>query len=432
MKNLFKAIFSGLMLVCIFGITSLATEVPDVTAEGMVLIDATTGTILADKNSKERFAPASTTKVMTALLTLENTKLNDVVTVGEKPPFADGSRIGLKEGDKYTVEHLLYSLLLESANDSAMSLAEHIAGSEEEFAKLMTKRAKELGATDTNFMNASGLPDDNHYTTAIDLALIMKEVIKHPEYIKISQVLSYELPASIVDGQTKWVNNSTTMYNPNNSNYFPELIAAKTGYTDIARSTYVAAAKKEEQMLISVLLKSENKVTNFKDTKALMAYGFDNFDLLKLYNKGDEITSITVNDTNIPLLASKDVYHLVNNSLEPLSRGNKDSNNVKTSLNLEQKDLSKLSFNEGDNILSADILVDNKVITTLPLLSGVTIEHSSFSKIFSLFKSNIFLAVLGLILVLVVIFIIKEKLFYNKYRRRTKKIIFKSKNKIKW
>ncbi|MGL4740466.1 MAG: serine hydrolase [Sarcina sp.] len=429
MKNFFKAIFSGLMLVCIFGITSLATEVPDVTAEGMVLIDATTGNILADKNSKERFAPASTTKVMTALLTLENTKLTDVVTIGENPPFVDGSRIGLKEGDKYTVEHLLYSLLLESANDSAMALAEHISGSEEEFAKLMTKRAKELGATNTNFVNASGLPNDNHYTTAIDLALIMKKAIKYPEYIKISQVLTYELPASIIDGHTKWVNNSTTMYNPNNSNYFPELVAAKTGYTDVARSTYVAAAEKDDQMLISVLLKSENKITNFKDTKELMTYGFDNFDLLKLYSKGEEITSITVNDTNVPLIASEDVYHVVNNALEPLSRGSKDSSNVKTSLNLEQKDLSKTSFNQGDNILSADILVDNTIITTLPLLSGTTVEVSKFS---SIFKSNILWIMLGSTALLIVIFIIKDKLFYFKYRRRAKKIIFKSKNKIKW
>ncbi|MGL4655388.1 MAG: serine hydrolase [Sarcina sp.] len=437
MKNFFKVFLSSLMLVSLISATALANEnTPTVQAEGMILIDAKTGEILADKNSEKKFAPASTTKVMTALLTLENTKLTDMVTIGENPPFAEGSSIALKEGDVYSVENLLHALLLESSNDSAMALAEHISGSEKEFAKLMTQRAKELGAKSTNFVNASGLPDDNHFTTAYDLSLIMKEALKHQDYTRISQVLSYELPVSKVDNQTKWVNNSTTMYNESNSNYYKPLIAAKTGYTDLARSCYVAAAEKNGQVLVSVLLKTENKYDNFKDTRALFDYGFDNFDIIQLYSKGDVVTDITVNETQVPLMASKDVFYLVDKTDTTLSRSAKtlDQTGATPNLNLEQKDLTKTSFKEGDKILSTEVLIDNEVVAKIPLVSGVTLEYSPMQGIKNIFKSNLLVIGLGILIFFAAAFIIRDKFIHFRYRRRAKKIIFRSKrkNRLRW
>lgn len=432
MKKTLKIVFSSLLLVFLFNISVFADQVPEVAAEGMILIDATTGEIIAKKNHNEQLAPASTTKIMTALLTLENTKLDDVVTVGKNPPFADGSSIALKEGDMYTVENLLHALLLESSNDSAMALAEHISGTEENFAKMMTEKAKSLGANNTNFINSSGLYDENHYTTAYDLSLIMKEVIKFEDFIRISQVISYELPISKVDGQTKWVNNSTTLYNPNNSNYYPELLAAKTGYTSLARSTYVASAKKDNQILISVLLKSEGKYQNFIDTKNLFDYGFNNFDLIKLYNTGDIITTIKIDEnTEVPLTTPNDIFYLKALNKENLSRGSTNSSSLKTTINLEQKDLSKENFNSGDIILKADLFVENKLYITIPLSSTITREYTISDNIINFFKLNLLWIILFFLITVLLIFKIKDKLFYFRYRKKAKKIIFKNKKRLK-
>ena len=433
MKNFFKSIFSTLLILCISGTFALAAEKPpEVRGEGMILIDANTGDILADKNSNEKFAPASTTKLMTALLVLENAKLDEMITVGAKPPFAEGSSIALKEGDTYSVENILHALLLESANDAAMSLAEHISGTEADFAKLMTKRAKELGAKNTNFVNSSGLYEETHYTTAYDLSLIMKEILKHEDYIRISRLTSYELPVSKVDGETKWVNNTTTLFNPNNANYFEELIAGKTGYTNVARCSYVSAAKKDGQTLISVLLKAETKTENFEDTKALFSYGFENFDSVKIYDAGDTVTSIKINkNTEIPLITNKSIYYLVDNTKNSLTRSGNEGvkSKVKTSISLEQKDISNTSFNKGDEILHADILVNNKPFTNIALVSGVSFEPSPLSTILNFLKSNFILWILLIIAIIICIFVIKEKFIYHGYRKRHKKILFKNKNK---
>lgn len=437
MKNFFKVLISSLMLISITSLNALGMETaPPVQAEGMILIDAKTGEVLADKKSTERFAPASTTKIMTALLTLENTKLTDMVTVGKNPAFAIGSSVALKEGDEYSVEELLHALLLASANDSAQALAEHIAGSEEEFAKLMTKRAKELGANNTNFVNASGLYEENHYTTAYDLSLIMKEVIKHEAFTRICKVISHEMPVSKVDNESKWVNNPTLMFNPNNANYFKPLIAAKNGYTTLSRFTYVAAAEKDGQLLISVLLKSEFKNDIYADTMALLEYGFENFDIVKLYNKGDVVTNITVNDVDVPLLASEDVFYVIDNNSDALSRGSKTSNQagITPNLKLEQKDLTKTSFKKGDTILSTDALINNEIVANIPLVSGVSIEYTPMQKFIGFIKSNLLFIGFGFSTILIVIFIIRDKLIHFKYRRKAKKIIFRSKkrNKLHW
>lgn len=440
MKRFLKILFSLTICFTFFNtaITFAKENEPIVDAEGMVLIDATTGTILAEKNSDKKLAPASTTKVMTALLVLENTKLNDIVTVGKNPPFADGSSIALKENDQYTVEELLHALLLESSNDSAMALAEHISGSEENFAKLMNKRAKELGATNTNFVNASGLYDDNHYTTATDLSLIMREAIKNKDYLRISKTITYELPESKVDGATKWVNNTTSMINPNSSSYYEHLIATKTGYTELAKCSFVAAAKKGNQTLISVLLKSELKANNFTDTKSLMDYGFDNYGLVKIINKGDEVSSIAVNnDTKVPLLASDDVYYLAENDSTSFSRSKTIStdNNISTNIKLENKDLNNITLKKGEEVLNSEILVNNKTIIHLPLLSGVDVSPSPLKKSINFIKANILIILAALVLLLIIIFIIRDRLFRMRYRRRYKKIIFKSKNrrnKLRW
>lgn len=170
------------VLFCLFfmflNTNAYAISQNDITAEGAILINADTGQILFEKNSNLKFAPASTTKILTALIALDKCSLNDKVIVGKKPPYVEGSKIYIHEGEEFTIEQLVYALLLSSANDAAEAIAEHISGSVEEFAKLMNEYAKEIGCSSSNFVNPHGLYDDNHYTTAYDLALIAKSYVK--------------------------------------------------------------------------------------------------------------------------------------------------------------------------------------------------------------------------------------------------------------
>ncbi len=165
-----------------------------IAADGVVLMDSKTGKIIYSKNPDKPYPPASTTKIMTALLTLERGNLDDIVTIGRKPPLAEGSKIYILEGEKIKVRDLLYGLLLASANDCAEALAEYLSGSLDNFSKDMNKRAKELGCINTNFVNPSGLYNDKHRTSARDLAIIMNELVKQPEYSKIATTLSYNIP----------------------------------------------------------------------------------------------------------------------------------------------------------------------------------------------------------------------------------------------
>ncbi|NYC94934.1 D-alanyl-D-alanine carboxypeptidase family protein [Clostridium acetobutylicum] len=180
---------------------------PNVSADGAVLMDGNSGQILYEKNMNASYPPASTTKIMTALLTLEKCKLDDKVKVSNDfttkyLALRDGNSIGITNGEELTVRDLLHALLLISANDAAVALAEHISGSPQAFATLMNKKAAELGCTNTNFKNPNGLYDKDHKTSAKDLALIMKELSKYPEYQKISTTLNYQMsPTNNMDAE---------------------------------------------------------------------------------------------------------------------------------------------------------------------------------------------------------------------------------------
>ena len=222
MKNLLCKTFALVFLLTSI-LTNLTTissfALPNLYSEGVYLMDATTGKVLYEKNSNVQYMPASTTKVMTAILALENCKLDEKVTIGENPPLADGSAIGLAQGEVYTMEELLLGLLLESGNDCAEAIAEHISGSNEEFAKLMNKKAIELGATNTNFKNPSGLTEEGHLTTAHDLALIMAYASQNEDFVRIARTPSYFYETHpFSDGSEKWATNKNPLLKEN-SNY---------------------------------------------------------------------------------------------------------------------------------------------------------------------------------------------------------------------
>jgi D-alanyl-D-alanine carboxypeptidase (penicillin-binding protein 5/6) len=310
MKKMFICLITALCIVTFnVGNALASTEPPSANANGVVVMDSKTGAVLYGKEDNTKYPPASPTKLMTVLLTLEKTKLDDVVKVGVNPPTVDGSRIYIDTDEEITVREMLYAVIMVSANDCAEALAEHIGGSQEGFAKIMNERAKELGCKNTNFTNPHGLYDPEHRTSAYDLALIEKELLKHPEYIEISRTKTHFIPPTNKYPEQRPLWNDNRLLHDYEQYYYENVIAGKTGYTDESKHSFVASAEKNGNTFIVSMLYDPVK-TYFSDSKNLFEWAFANFQAEKIFSKGQEVTSFTTtNGTVIPLLASEDIYY---------------------------------------------------------------------------------------------------------------------------
>lgn len=331
---------------------------PTVSAEGVVLMDASSGQILYAKNAYGAYPPASTTKLMTALLTLEKTKLDDVVKVGKNPPLVDGSKIYIFEGEEIKVKDLLYGLLLNSGNDCAEALAEHVSGSINKFAEEMNKRALELGCKNSNFVNPSGLYDDKHRTSANDLALIMRELSKHPEFTQIATTSFYKIAPTNKSSAERPLWNENRLIQKSSNLYYEGCQGGKTGYTTQSQHSYVSCATRNGQTLIVALIHDKEK-TFFPDAATLFNYGFNNFQSVRMFAKGDLVTTYTKNGLNIPLLADSDFYYVKEKGSNPT-----------TKFDINNEIPSDKYFKKGDIVNEATISLDNKNIGTLKLASG--------------------------------------------------------------
>ena len=243
-----------------------------------VLIDGKTGQVLFEKNMNEKMYPASITKIMTALLALENGKLKDKLTMSYDAVYSvgrDTSHVALDENEVLTLEQALYALAISSANDAANGIAEHIGGTMADFAEKMTARAKELGALKTNFVNAHGLNDANHYTTAYDMARIMAKAVTYPDFLKIFSAESYDMPPTNRQEEARQFNRRNSLLNGEYA--YEGVIAEKTGWTPDSGFTFVAAAERVGRTLIAVVMKSPDEIIRWEDTTALFDYGFNEF-----------------------------------------------------------------------------------------------------------------------------------------------------------
>lgn len=251
--------------------------------EAAIIMEAGTGEILYGKNIDDQHYPASITKVLTALVALENGKMDDKVTfTHDCVSFLQpgDSSIGMKENDEITLEQALYATLLASANEAAYAVAENVgknAGHDYQwFIDQMNARCKELGGTNSNFVNANGLHDENHYTSARDMSLIGRELFKHPEFFKIVQTLQYEIPASGTCQQHVF-QQKHKMLQPSSSKYYEYAVGGKTGYTSDALATLITMADNGSMKLICVVLRTHGG-NNYPDTTNLFNYAFDNFE----------------------------------------------------------------------------------------------------------------------------------------------------------
>lgn len=414
MKKIIQSMVKLLLctLLFIWGNTSLSyaiADLPEVYSESAVLIDGETGQILYSKNEHVKYEPASTTKVMTALVVLENKKLTDKVTIGLNPTLVDGTAIGIAEGEVYTVEELLLGLLLESGNDVAEALAEFVSGSNEGFAVLMNEKAKSLGALNTTFKNPSGLHEDGHLTTAYDLALIMKAASHNEDYVRIAQVQSHKFvnhPFS--DGSEKWAINRNQLFNENTNYLYEYAYVGKNGYTPEANHTYTASAVKDGQMLIGAFLNATDKENFYVNIGPLFDYGFENFETVKLINKNDIVSNYKINNNiEIPLISSKDVYYTKE----------RNNNTPSYKINYDKSSYNGDDITKGEILFKATVNIDGKDIAYIDLISSedVTLTPLSSLKESSLFK--LLTIVVSLLLIFfILIFILKA--FLNSLRRR--------------
>lgn len=272
---------------------------PSISAEGGILFDANSGAVLYGKNIHEQYFPASITKILTALIIIENCQMDEVVTFSHNAVYnveTGSSNANLEEGDRMTVRDCLYAMILKSANEAANALAEHAASTTEAFSSMMNAKAASLGCTDSHFNNPSGLNDPDHYTSAHDMALIAQAAFQNETFAQIAATLYYDLPPTKRNPEGLRIYPGHQMIKKNSPNYYPGAIGGKTGYTSLAGNTLVTCARRDDMMLITVVLNGHR--THYTDTRAMLNFGFRNFRSVDISDLDDTYTSIE-NDLTI-------------------------------------------------------------------------------------------------------------------------------------
>lgn len=415
-----KIITSFIILIFLIAhsINAKAYDKPSINAEAGILMDLNTGQLLYEKNIHEKLAPASTTKILTALITLEKCKLDDKVYVGAKPPFEDGSKIYLIEGEEITVKDLLYAMMLESANDAALALAEHISGSSEEFSKLMNKRATELGARDSNFVNPNGLYKENHYSTAYDLAMIGKAAMENATFREIVSTEYYEIKPTNKQVETRYIYNINKLVRGTKYKY-EGIDGIKTGYTSKAKNTIVASATRGNQRLIAVQLRSEKEL--YEDSIKLLDYGFNAYKEDKIVDSSNIHSTIKIKGTNksISVYPKSDFY-----ISSPVDGTPSYSTNI-----VFNKYFRKIT--KGDELGLIEITLDNGKVFKVPLIAGDEYKSYFFtleSKSPGVYKRSLKIYFKILLINIVPLLLIRKKI-KRALRRRNNGQIYSNKSK---
>ncbi|MBE3577816.1 MAG: D-alanyl-D-alanine carboxypeptidase [Limnochordales bacterium] len=335
---------------------------PYLSAASAILVDNETGTVLYARNEHTRRAPASTTKILTAILAIESGRLNRTVKVSRRAANVIGSDINLRAGQVVHLEDLLAGLLIRSGNDAAIAIAEAVAGSVEEFAALMNRRAAELGATNSHFVNPHGLDTPDHYTTAYDLALLARTAMNYPLFARLVATRSYS-PTSIPG--VSWHNTNRLLWS------FDGMEGIKTGTTGRAGNCLVAAASRDGRQLISVVMGSENR---WGDTSRLLEWGFTNFTLLKPVVRGQKVATVPVTGARksrvtgpatAPVIATRDLKLTV-----PV----KQANRYHVSLDLQPL---TAPVRRGESAGTLYLLLEGKPVASVPLKVGADVPGLS-------------------------------------------------------
>jgi serine-type D-Ala-D-Ala carboxypeptidase len=401
--------------------TSLATDDLNIGAESGILIESTTGKILYEKNSEKRMYPASTTKIMTAILTIEKCNLSDIATVSHDAVYSvpsGYSHANLKVGEELSINDLLNVLLIPSANDAANVLAEHIAGSVDEFCKMMNQKAKELGCKDTNFVNPNGVHNENHYSTAYDISLIARYAMQNETFRSYVKKTSCSLPATnkydktdrlfITTNDLLRVNHSSRADNY----YYSYCNGIKTGYTSQAQNCLAASANRDGLEFITVVLgagQTEDGLSQRNlDTISMFDYAFDHYTTKKLNEENSLLKQIKVKG------ATKETENLDVLIQDPInviiSKGNEDETFL-PEIQLDENLRAPITKNSV--IGSITYKIDDVQYTSNLLAANDVQKLDIFGIIFR---------IVAVIAILVIFFILKQLTFHKKKKNyRTRK-----------
>lgn len=424
-KKRWTSLFISILLIFSFLPINAEVTTPNIAAEVAILIDANTKTVLYEKNGYEKHYPASITKLMTALLTIENLSPTDTITFSKDAIFgieAGSSHIGIDVDEQLTVDQALHGLLLMSANEVANGLAEAVSGSIDAFAQRMTERAKELGALNTHFVNPHGLHDDNHYTTAYDMALIASYLADNEYFLQLMKDSTYEIPGTNKTDEIRYLYQQHKMLNPSRDAtiYREDVIGGKTGYTDEARHTLVTIAKQGDTTLVAVVLQSERD-SLYTDTAQLLDYGFESYYSLDLHSVDDILKTLPVytvksgqayQSANCGLGLSEDVSALVLNTVT--------KDDITLSFNLPDKldsnvkigdTIGEVSFMLGSKLLSKNQLI----IKQLDMLPEANLNFYSAQPSTLIFK--IMIALLVIFIIVILLWIIRRRNIRKKYSK---------------
>ena len=347
-----------------------------------ILIEANSGKVLYEKNSNTVRYPASTTKIMTAILTMENCELTDIATVSHNAIFSVPSSYvtaDLKEGEELTIEQLLNVLLIPSANDAAFVLAEHIGGTVENFANMMNEKAKEIGCLNTHFVNPNGIHNKNHTTTAYDLALMGKYAMQFDKIREIVKKTRYTLPATNkYDKADRIFKTSNELIEVNNSNakdnyYYENAIGIKTGYTSEAGSCIIAGAKKDNLELIVVVLGGQSTKDGlsqrYLDCINLFNYAFENYKVETVQEKNNVLQQISIpgatKDTkNLNVIVKDEISIFTENNSEEEYKPEIVFNDKLRAPISANSVIGKITYRVGDDVYSSDLLAQTSVIAS--------------------------------------------------------------------
>jgi D-alanyl-D-alanine carboxypeptidase (penicillin-binding protein 5/6) len=341
-------------------------------AKSAILMERDTGTIIYDKNAHEILPPASMTKLMTMLIIMEemekgNLKKDEIIRVSENAASMCGSQIFLEAGEEMTVEELLKGVAIASANDASVALAERISGSEEAFVAEMNKKAKELGLKNTKFQNTSGLPAKDHYSTAYDMAIIAKELLKYETITEYTSI--YE------DYLRKGKENEFWLVNTNKLvRFYPGVDGLKTGYTQEAKYCLTATAKKDDMRVIAVVMGADTSKERNAMISSMLDYAFQQYETNKLYDKGEVITELNLlkaDKRNVPIVLSE--------SVSTLHKKGENKDNIRTEIQFNEE--IKLPIEKGAQVGTLLVKDGKETLMEVPLTVDQTVKEASYYKL---------------------------------------------------
>jgi len=355
-----KKIIFAAALLCVFLFSGSVNANPVIQAPSAILINGRTGEVLWEKNAHELKYPASTTKILTTLLLLENASEDEIAQTSRLATTAQGASLSLAEGQQIRVEDLLYGLMHQSANDGSVVAAEHVGGSVETFAAIMNLRAKQMGAKNTHFTNPHGLPDEEHVTTAYDLAMIARSAMINPRFREIAAARRHSIPWP--DGSPRLIVNRIPLMRS-----YEGMLGIKSGFTVAAQQTFVGAAKRDGLELIVVVLQA-NGAQLWADTVALLDYGFENFAAIHPVTAGEVLATAPVRFGETVSLQAANGFEIT----RPLEK--KD-----VALELKVDPARPAPIQKGEILGEAVILVAGEQVGSVPLIAANDVARATLA-----------------------------------------------------